>query len=118
MMSSSVDIHVLLPKHDQLDLVAGLFDHPDGVVHVPRSATVDGHDLVVLPNAESGRLTSRNDSGHEDAGVLFLVFVEPAVDEGQAEAAGTAVNGDGPGHRLNHHFVLGTAATTTIVIWQ
>ena len=39
--------------------------------------------------------TSRDDSSDEDAGILLLVLVEAAVDEGEAEASGASLDGDG-----------------------
>ncbi len=56
-LSADGDVRdVLLPEDDQLDLVAGLLDDGHGVVHVARRLPVDGHDLVVLADAEARSL--------------------------------------------------------------
>jgi hypothetical protein len=64
---------------------------------LPWALVVDGDDLVVLLDAEPGRLAAGNDAGDEDARVLLLVLVEATVDEGEAEASVAPLHLDDPG---------------------
>jgi hypothetical protein len=106
LVPSSLQVHVghiLLPEHDNLDLVAGLFDHAHRVVHVARRLAVDGDDLVIFADAAPRCLASRDNPRHEDASVFLLVLVEAAVDKGEAKAAGASVDHDGHGTKLDDH---------------
>ena len=47
--------------------------------------------------------TSGHDPGDEDAGVLLLVLVEAAVDEGEAKTSRASLDGDGPRPELDNH---------------
>ena len=68
--------HVLLPQHDQLDLVARLLDDTHGVVHVARRLGVDRQDLVVLADAVAGGLACGKKWGGHFRGLELENFLK------------------------------------------
>ena len=88
--------HFLLSDQHEPDGLARLLDDVHGVVHVAGALVVDRDDLVVLLDPEPSGLAAGDNARNKDASLLLLVLVQPAVDEGEAEAPVATLHLDDP----------------------